>query len=88
LSQDLSELRRPPARFPDPSQYSTARPRFPVKVDARWAIRMTNELINMRPFVVLAVRVMPPGRRRLQMVKLAHELDGGLDPTDSTHRAA
>jgi hypothetical protein len=52
-------------------------------MDARWAIRVTNELVNMKPLVVLAVRVMPPGRRRLEMVKLAHELDEGLGNFDS-----
>jgi hypothetical protein len=26
----------------------------------------------MRPFMVFAIRVMPPGRRRLEMVKRAH----------------
>jgi hypothetical protein len=76
------------SRFPDPSPYSSARPRFPIKVDARWAIRMTNELVNMKPLIVLAVRIMPPGRRRLEMVKLAHELDEGRYTSGSTRRAA
>ncbi len=31
-------------------------------------------MLSMRPFVVFAVKVMPPGRRRVEMVKLAHEL--------------
>jgi hypothetical protein len=57
-------------------------------MDARRAIRITNEVVNMKPFVGLAVRVMGPGRRRLEMVKLLHELDGGLETPDSTHRAA
>jgi hypothetical protein len=49
---------------------------------------MTNEVVRMKPFVILAVRVMPPGRRRLEMVKLAHELDYGQDAFDSDRRAA
>jgi hypothetical protein len=57
-------------------------------MDARWAIRVTNEVVNLKPFVVLVARVMPPGRRRLELVKLAHELDQGLDAFDSTRRAA
>jgi hypothetical protein len=32
-------------------------------------------MVNVKPLVVLVTRVMPPGRRRLEMVKLAHELD-------------
>ena len=48
-------------------------------MDARRAIRITNEVVNIKPFVVLVARVMPPGRRRLEMVKLAHELTTGLD---------
>jgi hypothetical protein len=44
-------------------------------MDARRAVRITNEVVNVRSFVVLVARVMPPGRRRLEMVKLAHELD-------------
>jgi hypothetical protein len=44
-------------------------------MDARRTIRITNEVVNVKPFVVLVARVMPPGRRRLEMVKLAHELD-------------
>jgi hypothetical protein len=44
-------------------------------MDARSAIRITNEVVNVKPFVVLVARAMPPGRRRLEMVKLALELD-------------
>jgi hypothetical protein len=44
-------------------------------MDARRTIRITNEVVNVKPLVVLVARVMPPGRRRLEMVKLAHELD-------------
>jgi hypothetical protein len=48
-------------------------------VDARRAVRVTNEVVNLKPVVVLVARVMPPGRRRLEMVKLAHELDHSQD---------
>lgn len=34
----------------------------------------TNDVVSLRPFVVLAIRMMAPGRRRLEMVKLAHDL--------------
>jgi hypothetical protein len=56
-------------------------------VGARRAIRITNEVLNIKPFVVLVARVMPPGRRRLEMVKLAHELDHSLDAIDSSRPA-
>ena len=38
---------------------------------------MTNGMVSMRPFVVLAIRVMGPGPRRVQMVKLAHAMSDG-----------
>jgi hypothetical protein len=57
-------------------------------MDARRAIRITNEVVNVKPFVVLAARVMRPGRLRLEMVKLAHELDRSLYASDSNRRAA
>jgi hypothetical protein len=57
-------------------------------MDARRAIRITNEVVNMKPFVVLMARVMSPGRPRLEMVKLAHELDFGPDAFDSSRRAS
>ena len=43
-------------------------------------LRLTSEVVNarpvvVRPFVLLAARVMGPGPLRLRMVKLAHELD-------------
>jgi hypothetical protein len=44
-------------------------------MDAREVIRITNGVVNVKPFVVLVARTMPPGRRRLEMVKLALELD-------------
>jgi len=56
-------------------------------MDARRAVRVTNGVVNLKPFVVLVARVMPPGRRRLEMVKLAHELDQGIG-ADSTGRTA
>jgi hypothetical protein len=48
---------------------------------------MTTEVVNVKPFIVLLARLMPPGRRRLEMVRLAHGLD--LDPefADSNRRA-
>jgi hypothetical protein len=57
-------------------------------MDARRAIRITNEVVNVKPFVGLAVRVMGPGRRRLEMVKLLHQLDGGPNSPDTNGRAA
>jgi hypothetical protein len=43
-------------------------------------LRLTSEVVNarpvvVRPFVLLAARVMGPGPLRLKMVRLAHELD-------------
>jgi hypothetical protein len=35
----------------------------------------TNEMVSLRPFVVLAIRMMRPGRRRLEMVKLVHDMN-------------
>jgi hypothetical protein len=49
-------------------------------MDARKALLMTNGMLSMKPFVVFAIRVMGPGPRRLQMVKLAHDMND--------HRAA
>ena len=34
----------------------------------------TNGVVSLRPFVVLAIRMMAPGRRRVEMVKLAHDM--------------
>ena len=44
-------------------------------MDARKALLITNDVVSMRPFVVFAIRVLGPGRRRLEMVKLAHDMD-------------
>jgi hypothetical protein len=38
---------------------------------------MTNHMVSMRPFVVLAIKVMGPGPRRVQMVRLAHAMTDG-----------
>jgi hypothetical protein len=32
-------------------------------------------MVSLRPFVILAIRMMGPGRRRLEMVKLAHSMN-------------
>jgi hypothetical protein len=34
----------------------------------------TNDMVSLRPFVILAIRMMRPGRRRLEMVRLVHDL--------------
>ena len=44
-------------------------------------LRLTTGAVNarpvvVRPFVLLAARVMGPGPLRLKLIKLAHELDG------------
>ena len=44
-------------------------------MDARRALLITNDVVSMRPFVAFAIKVLGPGRRRLEMVKLAHDLD-------------
>ena len=46
---------------------------------------MTNGMVSMRPFVVLAIRVMGPGPRRVQMVKLAHSMSDGRAPSRPSH---
>jgi hypothetical protein len=43
-------------------------------MDARRALRRSNGRIIVKPFVVLAARCLGPGRLRLEMVKLAHDL--------------
>jgi hypothetical protein len=40
-------------------------------------LQRTSGRVIVRPFVVLAARCLGPGRLRLEMVKLAHELGGG-----------
>ena len=39
----------------------------------------TNDMVSLRPLVILAIRFMGPGRRRLEMVKLAHDMNGPRD---------
>jgi hypothetical protein len=49
-------------------------------MDARRALISTNDVVSLRPLVVLAIRMMAPGRRRLEMVKLAHDMNNaGFD---------
>jgi hypothetical protein len=55
--------------------YSAIGPRSLVVIDARRALMTTNDMVSLRPFVILAIRMMGPGRRRLEMVKLAHDLN-------------
>lgn len=43
----------------------------------------TNDVVSLRPFVVLAIRMMAPGRRRLEMVRLAHVMNDAR--ADSGH---
>jgi hypothetical protein len=42
---------------------------------ARGALLRTNDMVSMRLLVVLAIKVMGPGRRRLELVKLAHDMN-------------
>jgi hypothetical protein len=47
-------------------------------------LRLTNDAVDARPsivkpFVLLAARLLGPGPRRLSLVKLAHELDDRQD---------
>jgi hypothetical protein len=44
-------------------------------MDARRALLITNDKVSMRPFVVFAIKVLGPGRRRLELVKLAHDMN-------------
>jgi hypothetical protein len=52
---------------------------------ARKALLMTNGMVSMRPFVVFAIRVMAPGPRRVQMVKLAHAMSDGRAAVRPSH---
>lgn len=38
------------------------------------ALKLTNEVVNVPQFVVLAAKVVGPGPLRLELVKLPHEL--------------
>ena len=44
---------------------------------SRSALQRTGRRVIVKPFVVLAARCLGPGRLRLQMVKLAHEMGEG-----------
>jgi hypothetical protein len=46
-------------------------------MNARNALLKTNDMVSMRPFVVFAIKVMGPGPRRVQMVRLAHAMTDG-----------
>jgi hypothetical protein len=37
----------------------------------------TNDMVSLRPLVILAIKMMGPGPRRLEMVKLAHDMNDG-----------
>ena len=43
-------------------------------MDARRALHRTNGRVIVKPFVVFAAKCLGPGRLRLEMVKLAHDL--------------
>ncbi len=61
---------------------------FSSRMGARRALRWTNDRVNVRPFVVLAARVMGPGPLRLKLVRLAHELDSERGDLATSRRAA
>jgi hypothetical protein len=44
---------------------------------SRDALHRTGRRVIVKPIVVLAAKCLGPGRLRLQMVKLAHDLGGG-----------
>jgi hypothetical protein len=44
-------------------------------IDARSALLRTNDMVSMKLLVVLAIKMMGPGRRRLELVKLAHDMN-------------
>src|SRR5487761_599978 len=47
------------------------------RMHARDALLRTNHVVRMRPLVVFAIKVMAPGPRRVQMVRLAHAMTDG-----------
>jgi hypothetical protein len=55
-------------------------------MNARNALLKTNDMVSMRPFVVFAIRVMGPGPRRVQMVRLAHAMTDGRDGSKPIQR--
>jgi len=61
-------------------RYSTTRQRSLIAMVGRRAIRRVNGAatgVLVRPFVVMAARVLGPGPTRLRLVKLAHHLGPG-----------
>ncbi|MEA2654979.1 MAG: hypothetical protein QOI23_344 [Chloroflexota bacterium] len=42
-------------------------------------------MVSMRPFVVFAIKVMGPGPRRVQMVRLAHAMSDGRSSSRPSH---
>src|SRR5256712_13715029 len=59
-------------------RYSAIRRRSLIAMVARRALLKVNgsaSSILVKPFVVMAARVLGPGRTRLRLVKLAHNLD-------------
>ena len=72
-------------------RYSEAPPRSLIAMISRRANRLVNRPAShalVRPFVVLAARVLGPGPTRLRLVKLAHTLDGSalfLVPDEGVH---
>ena len=51
----------------------------------RRALHRTSRKVIIKPFVVLAARCLGPGRLRLEMVKLAHDLGDGENIFDSLY---
>jgi hypothetical protein len=66
-------------------------------MDVRRALRLTNGFVDVRPVVLLAAKALGPGSVRLEMVKLAHELnerrsviafEGGFEIHSHEHQPA
>ena len=55
-------------------------------MNARNALLKTNDMVSMRPFVVFAIKMMGPGPRRVQMVRLAHAMTDGRSGSKPMHR--
>jgi len=55
-------------------------------MNARNALLKTNDMVSMRPFVIFAIKVMAPGPRRVQMVRLAHAMTDGRAGTNPIQR--
>jgi len=59
-------------------RYSATRRRSLITMVTRRALKRVNgsaSLVLVKPFVVMAARVLGPGPTRLRLVKLAHNLD-------------